>query len=105
MVEKASTAFVLLVLASWSNHALAGPPYNTDDPEPVEYRHWEFYLASQTVHDRDGWTGTAPHFEVNYGVVPNVQLHVIAPLAYSVPDDGRSAYGFGDTELGKCPLR
>lgn len=93
-------AFVLLVFVFWSDQALAGPPYDTDDPEPVEYRHWEFYLASQNSHNRDGWTGTAPHFEVNYGVVPNVQLHVIAPLAYSLPKDGQSAYGFGDTELG-----
>lgn len=80
--------------------SLAGPPYFTDDPEPVEHRHWELYLASQTFHDRDGWTGTAPHFEVNYGVIPDVQLHLIVPLAYAVPAKGSSAYGVGDTELG-----
>jgi hypothetical protein len=80
--------------------ASAGPPYTTDDPEPVDHRHWELYLASQSFHDRDGWTGTAPHLEVNYGVVPDVQLHVIAPLAYSLPGSGSSAYGYGDTELG-----
>lgn len=79
---------------------LAGPPYVTDDPEPVEYRHWELYLASQTFHDREGWSGTAPHFEVNYGVVPNVQLHLIAPLAYFVATGGSTHYGLGDTELG-----
>jgi hypothetical protein len=89
-----------LVVAAWSERSMAGPPYTTDDPEPVEHRHWELYLASETFHDRDGWTGTAPHVEVNYGVVPNVQLHLIAPLAYSVPDHGRRGYGFGDTELG-----
>jgi hypothetical protein len=80
--------------------AIAGPPYITDDPEPVAYRHWELYLASQTFHDRDGWTGTAPHVEVNYGVIPNVQLHLIVPLAYAVPVGGGSAYGLGDTEVG-----
>jgi hypothetical protein len=80
--------------------ALAGPPYVTDDPEPVELHHWEFYLASQTERDRDGWFGTAPHVEVNYGAIENVQLHVIAPLAYRVPDGGRGAYGVGDVELG-----
>jgi hypothetical protein len=85
-------------LVTWK--ASAGPPYTTDDPEPVEYRHWELYLASQSFHDTDGWTGTAPHVEVNYGVVPNVQLHVIAPLAYSIPDREPRAYGYGDTELG-----
>jgi hypothetical protein len=92
-----SLGFAVLVITS---KALAGPPYTTDDPEPVEYRHWELYLASQSFHDTTGWTGTAPHVEVNYGVVPNVQLHVITPLAYSIPESGPRAYGYGDTELG-----
>ena len=83
-----------------ASNAAAGPPYTTDDPEPVEYRHWEMYLASQSFHDKVGWTGTAPHFEVNYGAVPNVQLHVIAPVGYAVPKNGRGAWGYGDTELG-----
>lgn len=83
-----------------SSRAWAGPPYITDDPEPVAYRHWEVYLASQSFHDDDGWTGTAPHLEVNVGAIRNVQLHVIAPLAFSAPDGGRATYGYGDTELG-----
>ena len=80
--------------------AWAGPPFVTDDPEPVEYRHWEFYLASQDAKNKDGWSGTAPHVEVNYGAYPNLQLHLIAPLAYSAPNEGASHYGFGDLELG-----
>jgi hypothetical protein len=83
-----------------SPRALAGPPYFTDDPEPVPHRHWELLLGSQSLHDRDGWTGTAPHFEVNYGVAPDVQLHIIAPVAYAVHARGGWAYGSGDTELG-----
>jgi len=63
--------------------SFAGPPYTTDDPEPVEYRHWEFYIASEHFRDHVGWSGTAPHFELNYGVAPDVQLHLIAPLAYA----------------------
>ncbi len=46
------------------------------------------------------WSGTAPHFEFNYGVLPDVQLHLIAPLAYDAPPAGKSHYGYGDTELG-----
>jgi hypothetical protein len=78
----------------------AGPPFVTDDPEPVEYRHWEIYLASQHAKDKGGWSGTAPHFEVNYGAFPNLQLHLITPFAYIKPNDGSSHYGFGDMELG-----
>ncbi len=78
----------------------AGPPFVTDDPEPVDYQHWEFYIASQDAKMGGDWSGTAPHFELNYGVVPDVQLHLIAPLAYDVPPAGSAHYGYGDTELG-----
>jgi hypothetical protein len=90
----------LLPLILGTMVAWAGPPFVTDDPEPVEFRHWEVYVASQHAKDKDGWSGTAPHFEVNYGALPNLQLHLIAPLAYVKPDDGSSHYGFGDLELG-----
>ena len=80
--------------------ARAGPPYSTDDPEPVGYLHWEFYLATQNERTSNGSTGTAPHFEVNFGAAPNLQLHLIVPLAYSRPGGGPTAYAPGDAELG-----
>jgi hypothetical protein len=80
--------------------AQAGPPYVTDDPEPVEHRHWEFYLATLPDVTHDGSSATAPHVEVNYGVVPNVQLHTIVPLSYARPAGGPVHYGPGDIELG-----
>jgi hypothetical protein len=79
---------------------LAGPPFVTDDPEPVDYQHWEFYVASQDSKVAGDWSGTGPHLELNYGVFPDVQLHLIAPLAYDAPPDGNSHYGYGDTEIG-----
>jgi hypothetical protein len=90
------TSFCLLASAT----ANAGPPYMTDDPEPVAYRHWELYLATEHVFTSAGATGTAPHVEVNYGADPNLQLHVIAPLAYARPRGGATAYGPGDVEVG-----
>jgi hypothetical protein len=78
----------------------AGPPFITDDPEPVEYRHWEVYLASILNHGEGLWSGTSPHVEVNYGAVSNLQLHVIAPLAFSAPSDSATHFGYGDTEVG-----
>jgi hypothetical protein len=80
--------------------ASAGPPFKTDDPEPVEYKHWEIYLASQYSHDRDQNSATLPHIEVNYGLVPNVQVHLIAPFQYVKPEGEASQYGYGDTEFG-----
>jgi hypothetical protein len=66
--------------------AFAGPPFRTDDPEPVEYRHWEVYLASQGSFNQDERSLTAPHVEINYGVFPNVQLHLLAPIEYVIPE-------------------
>lgn len=80
--------------------ALAGPPFVTDDPEPVELQHWEVYLGSQYDHSSDGASGTLPHVEVNYGALPNLQLHLIAPMAFDAPSGASRQSGYGDTELG-----
>jgi hypothetical protein len=73
----------------------------TDDPEPAEYRHWEFYLATQNLFSSGGaWEGTAPMVEVNYGVLPDVHIHLIAPLAYNHAIGEPTRYGYGDTEIG-----
>jgi hypothetical protein len=87
-----------IVFASGTAHA--GPPFVTDDPEPVEFGHWELYLATQHFISRAAASGTAPHVEVNYGAWPGLQLHVIAPLAYARPSGGPTFYGMGDIEVG-----
>ena len=89
--------------------ALAGPPFQTDDPEPIDYKHSEFY----TFASSDGTgveTDTAgPAVEYNYGPLPNVHLHIIVPLAAIFPSNnpalapagtGPHAVGLGDIELG-----
>jgi hypothetical protein len=60
-------AATLIVALATELASRAGPPFLTDDPEPVEYRHWEVYVASQLARDQGGWSGTAPQLEVNYG--------------------------------------
>jgi hypothetical protein len=80
--------------------ALAGPPFVTDDPDAVKYQHWEFYVATEHAETSQGWSGISPMFEVNYGAVPDVQLHLIAPLAYDAPAQGEGHYSYGDTEIG-----
>jgi hypothetical protein len=90
----------ILLLSSCASVAWGGPPFFTDDPEPVEYKHWEVYLASQYLRTESDRSGTAPQIEVNYGAYPNLQLHVIAPAQFDRPAGGPTAYGYGDTELG-----
>lgn len=84
-----------------SFRAPAGPPFLTDDPEPVKKDHGEFYISSQHTWSRDDRSGTVPHFELNYGPIDDIQLHMIAPFAYDRPNAGKATqYGYGDTELG-----
>ena len=92
--------FLSLAGLSLSALAKAGPPFVTDDPEPVDYRHWEVYLSSQLYRDDYGWTGTAPQSEINYGALPNLQLHVMFSAAFTATETAAGAAGFGDIELG-----
>ncbi len=80
--------------------AWAGPPFLTDDPEPVELGHWEVYGASQWSWARQAASGTLPHAEVNYGALPELQLHAIVPLVLSWNRAEPLEYGLGDVELG-----
>ncbi len=90
-------AFSLLI---FSRPALAGPPFLTDDPEPVDYRHHEFYIAAEQSKTADGRDGTLPHLEYNYGATPDLQLHIIVPYAFHRPTEGSRHGGPGDIELG-----
>ena len=71
-------------LVCWTG-ACAGPPFVTDDPEPVELGHWEVYASSIVVRNPSGVNGTLPHVEVNNGVAPNLQLHIIVPYFFDRP--------------------
>ena len=93
--------FILFILGlSQPDLVLAGSPFLTDDPETVEYKHHEVYLFSTVDKTNDSNIVQGPAVEYNYGVVPNLQLHVIAPFEYfGPPQDDLSHYGFGDMEL------
>lgn len=88
------------VLLTGATPALAGPPFRTDDPEPVELGHWEVYGFSTATHVQGDTSGTLPGIEINYGAAPNLQLHIVAPLAFDRADGSSTQSGYGDTELG-----
>ena len=90
---------VFFALALVCQSGVAGPPFFTDDPEPVEYRHWEFYLASAQQYFQHEVDATLPHLEINYGAFHGVQFHLMAPMGYVRADD-RTTYGFSNTEIG-----
>ena len=82
--------------------ALAGPPYQTDDPDPVDPGHFEAYVFELSDGTRKGGTGLqAPAFEMNWGTAPDLQLHLVVPFSTNFPPgSGPVDSGIGDIELG-----
>jgi len=80
--------------------ALAGPPYRTDDPEPVALDHVEAYAAWMGRRDPGGGSGTLPWVEANYGVLPDVHLHLGLGRAYLTPVGAPAVRGVSDAEVG-----
>jgi hypothetical protein len=93
------TAFVIATVFC-SPKAFAGPPFRTDDPEPVEYQHVETYFYSTGAHI-DGENSGAPlAIDFNYGAVENLHLHIGPSSAYDATPGAKLRFGLGDTELG-----
>ena len=99
-----STAIALLTALFISTTVHAGPPFQTDDPDPVEYHHFEMYafeLSDSTGKNVGGTVLEVPAYEVNYGAAPGLQLHLVVPMTtVFAPDNGPTNFGIGDTELG-----
>jgi hypothetical protein len=100
---------LLLVLATSKLQAQAGPPFQTDDPTPVDLHHYEFYLFGTVDGTPAELDSTGPAFEFNWGAIPNIQLHAILPFGVVAPTNnpiyapggtGPRAFGLIDTELG-----
>lgn len=98
----AARLFLAALLLASAIPALAGPPYETDDPEPTDVGHWEIYnfIAADGAHrDWDGAIGV----DLNYGPIKDVQLTATIPLALSHeggPGGAGTRAGGGDVELG-----
>ena len=78
----------------------AGPPYLTDDPEPVERHGWEVYLFTMGQTLGGARAGLGPAMEANYGPFEDAQLQFQVPMAYADGDDGLRRRGMGDVQVG-----
>lgn len=86
-----------------------GPPFQTDDPTPVDLEHYEVYASGEADGTAAVMTSVGPTFGFDWGAIPNIQLHAILPLggawhsndpAYLPGRVGESAFGLTDLELG-----
>jgi len=99
-VARALTLIGAIVLIFLAQPTLAGPPFLTDDPETVDYQHWEINTYAAGGQVRSEASGVAPGADINYGALPNVQVHINISMAYDQLSGGPLNYGYGDTELG-----
>lgn len=97
-MNKARYSICVAVTVLLATSAHAGPPFVTDDPEPVDFKSWEVNYAMTGTHNTSGTSGYAPQVDANYGIAPGVQLHFQPQLAYT--NTPSRAYGLGDTEFG-----
>jgi hypothetical protein len=88
------------VVAGMPSPSAAGPPFLTDDPEPVDYDHWEIIGFSMGTLVQGDAAGLMPGVEINYGALPNVQLHVKVSVAFNSQSVTGTQFGYGDTEFG-----
>jgi len=93
-------ALLLMLLVTFSKIAFAGPPFQTDDPEPVDLQHFEFYTFGNADGHSAEMDTTGPAAEFNWGALPNLQLHIVVPAAAIFPSDESHEFGLGDIELG-----
>jgi len=109
LAQSARLAACLYCTLAVSQLVAQGPPYQTDDPVPVDLHHYEFYIFG----DVDGTTAeidsAGPAFEFNWGAIPRVQLHAILPWGVVAPSNnpvylpggtGPTVFGLTDMELG-----
>jgi hypothetical protein len=86
LLYRSCLAYIFLLLTC--KPALAAPPFKTDDPQPLDYLHWEFYIASMQQFMSHESNATSPHVEVNYGIISNAQMNLVAPLACVHTNEG-----------------
>lgn len=104
-----TAALLFLLMLTGSKLWAQGPPYQTDDPVPVDLHHYEFYIfggADGTPVEMDS---SGPAFEFNWGALPRVQVHAILPWGVVAPRNnpiylpsgsGPTEFGLTDMELG-----
>ena len=67
---------------------------------PVDYGHWEIYGFSLGTFAKGAASALSPAVEVNNGLLPNVQVHMMMPLALSATSGMSPQFGLGDVEFG-----
>ena len=97
MTRRIRCSLIAMVITLWPAAAFASPPYDTDDPEPADYRHWEIYMFGAGERSGGAFEGEAG-LDINYGLAKDVPLTKTMPLNFIRGPGART--GIGDVEVG-----
>ena len=88
-----------ITLVITCNFSWAGPPFVTDDPDVVEYKHWEVNYAVNKTWAENEYSVGIPSIDINYGFSENIQLHIQPKYSY-VRAGLEKYHGVDSTEIG-----
>lgn len=91
---------IVIVMNIFTLKVFAAPPFMTDDASPADVGMLQSYIFSN-INVADHVTFVQlPAVELDYGVIPNLELHLLVPLLGYFPKVGGNTIGLGDTEVG-----
>lgn len=79
--------------------AVAGPPFTTDNPQPVPTGEWQIFVLGSVNTGHGSYVAQVPYVEADYGRSKNLQYHLSMPLLYNSPRSGHSYFGPGDFDF------
>ena len=83
----------------WTTASWAGPPYLTDDPDPIDHQTFEIIPAFTLDRASDGEEIAGPVADFNYGIWPDMHLNIQGGFSHDLPDGGDSETGISDLRV------
>ena len=92
-----SAAFLAALLCAPS--AAAGPPFDTDDPDPGKLGEWELITFGANSHALHISNGAAPGVEYNFTPLEGSNIAIVMPMAIQYQAVSRASWGPGDVDI------
>lgn len=100
MLNLRNIGFIILLFISRLLTAQeGGPPMLIDDARVADYKEWELN-TSFNFSVTDHLELSAPHLDLNYGILPDLQLKIEAPLLVDFRKGGSSKTSVGEISAG-----
>lgn len=92
---------IFLAIVLMVSHAWAGPPFLTNNPEPVSYKNTQLILFEFSDKTPTYTNIQAPFLEVDYGLLPQLEVNMTLGIDSNISQPyHQNGMGFSDIELG-----